>query len=64
MPAPGIHDDIGIASADEGLVILDGPNGIAVTLTPDAAERTGEALIRASHEARGQSASGLHPGHG
>ena len=58
MPTPGIHNDIGIASADSGLVMLDGPDGIAITLTPDAAHGTGEALIQAAQVARGQIADG------
>lgn len=58
MPTPGIHNDIGIASADSGLVMLDGPDGIAITLTPDAAQGTGEALIHAAQMARRQIADG------
>lgn len=45
----------GIASAEKGLVILDGPAGIAVTLTPEAAVGTGESLIAAAAVALTQS---------
>jgi hypothetical protein len=37
MPTPGIHEEAGIASAHAGLIMLDGPNGIAITLTANAA---------------------------
>lgn len=38
----------GIASAEGGLVFLDGPDGIALTMTADAAQRTGQSLIAAA----------------
>jgi len=38
--------------------MLDGPDGIAITLTPDAAQGTGEALIHAAQMARRQIADG------
>ncbi len=44
----------GIASAEDGLVILDGPDGVAVTMTPDAASGTAESLLAAVDMARGQ----------
>jgi hypothetical protein len=48
----------GIASAEEGLVILDGPAGVAVTLTPEAAVGTGKSLIAAAAAALTQSPEG------
>lgn len=45
----------GIANAEKGLVILDGPAGVAVTLTPEAAMGTGESLIAAAAVALTQS---------
>lgn len=42
------------AAAEDGIVVLDGPSGIAASFTPDAAERTAENLIRAAAEARRQ----------
>lgn len=44
----------GVASAENGLVMLDGPDGIAVTMTPDAATGTGQSLLSAADEARAQ----------
>lgn len=32
--APTPREDAGTASAEDGLVILDGPDGVAVTMTP------------------------------
>lgn len=46
--------DAGSASAEVGLVMLDGPDGVAIAMTPDAAEATGYSLIAAAKEARGQ----------
>ena len=44
----------GKASAEAGIVLLDGPDGVAVAMDPDAAEETGRRLIAAAAEARGQ----------
>jgi hypothetical protein len=44
-----------IAIAEEGLVLLDGPDGLAVTMTPAAAATTGKNLIDAAAEAEAQS---------
>lgn len=52
--AVAIYTEAGEAVAEEGLVLLDGPNGITISLTPDAAEETGQELIRAAVEARRQ----------
>ena len=41
----------GIATAEGGLVLLDGPDGIAVTFTPQAAESTGQNLLAAARDA-------------
>ncbi|ODP39472.1 hypothetical protein [Sphingomonas turrisvirgatae] len=49
------HQQAGIASAEVGVVLLDGPDGVAIAMTPDAAEATGHSLIAAADEARGQS---------
>lgn len=54
MPTTAVQDMAGDAIAEQGVVFLDGPDGVAVTMTADAAERTGRALIRAADEARGQ----------
>ena len=39
-------------AAEQGSVIVEGPDGVAVTLTPDAAEETGRRMIKAASEAR------------
>jgi hypothetical protein len=44
----------GVATAEQGLVLLDGPDGTAVAMTPEAAEATGRSLIAAAEEAAGQ----------
>ena len=51
----------GIAAAEEGLVILDGPNGVAVTMTPEAAVGTGRSLISAAEAANQQIQDRDHP---
>jgi hypothetical protein len=45
---PQPRSDAGIASAEDGLVVLDGPNGVAVTMTATAAAQTGRNLIDAA----------------
>lgn len=47
----------GIASAEDGLVVLDGPDGVALTLTAQAAALTGKSLISAAAEAKLQASS-------
>jgi hypothetical protein len=44
----------GVASAEQGMVILDGPDGVAIAMTPDAAADTGRSLIAAAEAARAQ----------
>lgn len=44
----------GVASAEDGLVILDGPDGVAVTMTASAATQTGHSLITAAQAAEQQ----------
>ena len=48
-------DSAGVASAEEGSVVLDGPDGIAITLTAEAALQTGLSLMKAAEKARLQS---------
>jgi len=54
LNTPQPETEPGVASAEDGLVILDGPDGIAVTMTPDAAQRTGSSLISAAQIAEQQ----------
>jgi hypothetical protein len=51
------HSEPSDVNAEQGIVIVEGPDGVAVTLTPDAAEETGRRMIRAASEARLQEAS-------
>lgn len=44
----------GEASAESGVVILEGPQGIAVTMTVDAAMATAQNLLEAALIAAGQ----------
>ena len=48
------YDEPGEASAEDGHVVMDGPDGIAITLTADAAVTTGQRLIEAGETARRQ----------
>ena len=52
------HGDPSEVVAEQGEVIVEGPNGVAVTLTPEAAEETGRRMVRAAAEARRQRGSG------
>lgn len=40
--------------AVHGEVVLDGPNGVGLSMTPDAAAETARRLARAAEEARAQ----------
>lgn len=41
-------------SAEDGEVIVEGPDGVAVSFTPEAANETSERLLEASVTAKGQ----------
>ena len=51
-----VHDKAGEANAEQGEVILDGPDGVMVSMTPDAARQTGRNLAGAADEAGRQGA--------
>lgn len=55
---PQPETEPGIASAEDGLVVLDGPDGVAITMTPDAAQKTGQSLMSAAEIAEQQIAEG------
>jgi hypothetical protein len=58
MPSPPRPEtEAGIATAEDGLVFLDGPDGIAVTLTAAAARETGQNLLGAAALAEAQQAA-------
>lgn len=41
-------------AAEEGEVVVDGPDGVAVSLTPEAALETSDRLLRGGLAAKGQ----------
>ena len=49
-----IHDEPSKVTAEDGVVIVDGPDGVAVSLTPEAAIETSDRLLQAGTQARGQ----------
>lgn len=51
----------GKASAEEGQVMLDGPDGVAVAMSPEAAVSTAQSLIAAAEEASEQRGGEGHP---
>jgi hypothetical protein len=51
----------GVASAEQGLVLLDGPDGVAISMTPEAAVATARSLLAAAEEATNQGAAEAHP---
>lgn len=55
---PQPQTEPGTASAEEGLVILDGPDGVAVTMTADAATKTAQSLLDAAGTAEEQARDG------
>lgn len=58
LPSPPPPEtEAGIATAEDGLVLLDGPDGVAVTMTAAAARGTGESLIEAARRAEAQLAA-------
>ena len=48
------HDTPSDVSAQEGEVLVEGPDGVAVSLTPDAAIETADRLHSAGAQAHGQ----------
>lgn len=53
-PAVQPETQAGVATAEGGYVILDGPDGVAVTMTPEAASLTAERLLAAASAAERQ----------
>ena len=41
-------------AAEEGEVLIEGPNGLALAMTPEAAEETARRMLQAALEARRQ----------
>ena len=53
MPNP-IHNEPSDVAAEQGAVVVDGPDGVAVSLTPEAAIETADRLDKKGIEAAGQ----------
>jgi hypothetical protein len=49
-----IYDEPSDVDADDGAVIIKGPDAVDVRLTPDAAEETSDRLNTSAMKARGQ----------
>ena len=49
-----VYDEVTKVSAKRGEVHLDGPDGVDVKVTPEAAEATADELIKGAMEAAGQ----------
>ena len=49
------HDVPTTVTFEEGEVMLDGPDGLAVSFTPDAASKLAAAIAKAANEAQLQS---------
>ena len=49
-----LYDEATEVTANDGDVILDGPDGVDVKITPEAAEQTADNLIDGAVIARGQ----------
>jgi hypothetical protein len=48
------YDEPSEVDAEEGVVVVDGPDAVAVTFTPDAAAETSQRLLLGSAKAQGQ----------
>lgn len=48
------HDTPTEATAENGEVLLDGPDGLATSMTPEAARKSAAAINAAADEAAGQ----------
>ena len=59
IATPQPEQEPGVATAENGVVILDGPDGVAVTMTSHAAALTGQSLISAAEVAAQQVIDGV-----
>ena len=49
-----LYDEATEVTAEDGEVILDGPDGVDVRVTPEAADQTADNLIKGAAKAAGQ----------
>ena len=54
MHSASAHSQPSDVVAEQGDVIVEGPDGVAVTLTPEAAEETARRMMQAAEDARRQ----------
>jgi len=54
MADPKTYDEPSSVKAEDGEVVLDGPDGVDVKMTPDAAVETSDRLFQSSLKAQGQ----------
>lgn len=54
MTSDKVYDEPTKVDAEDGNVVLDGPDGVAVLMTPEAAEETSHRLLWGAAEAQGQ----------
>jgi hypothetical protein len=50
----GIAKQAGRVTVEQGIVLIDGPGNLALSLSPAAARKTGRLLINAARDARSQ----------
>ena len=55
MTSNTIHDEASEVDAEEGTVVVKGPDDVNIRMTPRAAEETSERLLQGAMKARGQS---------
>ena len=48
------YDETTKVTAEDGEVILDGPDGVDIKITPEAADQTADNLIKGAAKAAGQ----------
>ena len=54
MQEKDIYNEPSMVEAEDGVVVVRGPNAVDVRMTPDAAEETSQRLLIGSLKARGQ----------
>ncbi len=57
MTADKIHDSPSEVAAENGVVVVEGPDEVALLMTPEAAAETSHRLLDAAAEAKGQQVS-------
>ena len=61
MTRDNVYDEPSTVIAEDGEVIVDGPDGVAISFTPGAAIATSDRLFQAGVTARGQKIAKLSP---